>query len=100
MILSLFDKASFSSRSLCSVIPGHTLNPSVNKRFLSTGETGEFASENVGLGLNLWVELTPPRHLSSNRRNCAAHQNLRNVADTGQGDGARCRQQNWRYELG
>jgi hypothetical protein len=29
-----------------------------------------------------------------------ARQNLRNVADTGQGDGARCSQQRGRYELG
>ena len=29
-----------------------SLDGAVNKRFLSTGETGEFASENVGFGLN------------------------------------------------
>ena len=28
------------------------LDEAVNKRFLSTGETGEFAGENVGFGLN------------------------------------------------
>src|ERR1035437_6136293 len=48
---------------------GHPkLNPPVNKRFLSTGETGEFASENVGFGLNPGVERAPPHDLSSNRR--------------------------------
>ena len=35
------------------------LDGAVNKRFLSTGETGEFASENVGFGLNPMVECAP-----------------------------------------
>src|ERR1022692_3556046 len=75
-------------------------NPPVNKRFLSTGETGEFASGNVGFGRNPWgsaatrgVELAPPRCLSSNRRERAAGKNLRNVADTDEGDARRCCQQ-------
>jgi hypothetical protein len=42
------------------------LNPPVNKRLLSTGETREFASENMGFGLNPGVELGLPRCLSSN----------------------------------
>jgi len=36
-----------------------SLYGAVNKGFLSTGETGEFASENVGFGLNPGVELAP-----------------------------------------
>jgi hypothetical protein len=32
--------------------PHPTLDEAVNKCFLSTGETGEFVSENVGFGLN------------------------------------------------
>ena len=39
----------------CSYHTGDpALNPPVNKRVLSTGETGEFASESVGFGLNPW----------------------------------------------
>ena len=62
----------------------------VNKPFLSTGETGEFVSENVGFGLNPGVELAPPRRLLSNWRDRPARKNLPNVADTGYGGG-------WRY---
>jgi hypothetical protein len=69
------------------------LHRAVNKRHLSIGETGEFANENLGFGLNPGVEPAPPRSPSSNRRKSAARENLRNVADTGQGDGARCCQQ-------
>ena len=44
------------------------LNKAVNKGVLSTGETGELASENGGFGPNPGVELALPRCLSSNRR--------------------------------
>ena len=40
----------------------------VNKRDLSTGETGELVPENVGIGLNPGVELAPPRNPVSNWR--------------------------------
>ena len=77
-----------------------TLDWAVNKRLLSTRETGEFAGENVGFGLNPGVAPAHPRSLSSNRRKCAARENLLNVADTGQGDGSRCCQQHAHFELG
>ena len=80
--------------------PHPALDEAVNKRFLSTGETGEFASKNVGFGLNPGVERAPPQDLSSNRRERAARKSLRNVADTGESDGGRCCQQNRRLELG
>jgi hypothetical protein len=72
------------------------LDGAVNKRFLSTGETGELVLENVGFGLNPGVELAPPRSLLSNWRDRRASNNLRNVADTGDGGGWRCRQDNGR----
>jgi hypothetical protein len=37
------------------------LDGAVNKRVLSTGETGEFAGENVGFGLNLGLRSPPGR---------------------------------------
>jgi hypothetical protein len=77
-----------------------TLYGAVNKRNLSTGETGEFASENLGFGLKPGVELAPPPRLSSNRRERAAWKNLRYVADTGEGGAQRCCQRNNRSELG
>ena len=76
------------------------MDEAVNKRLLSTGEAREFASENVGFGLNPGVELAPPRNLSSNQRERATRQDPRNVADTGESDGGRCCQQNSRLELG
>ena len=72
------------------------LDGAVNKRFLSTGETGEFVTENVGSGLNPGVELAPPHRLLSNRRDRPSRKNLPNVADTGYGGGWRCRQDNGR----
>jgi hypothetical protein len=53
-----------------------------------------------GFGLNPGVEPAPPRSLSSNQRECAARENLWNVADTGEGDGTCCCQQSERNELG
>ena len=73
---------------------GPMLYGAVNKRFLSTGEMGELVLENVGFGLNPGVELAPPRRLLSNRRDRPARENLRNVADTGNGRGWRCCQDN------
>jgi hypothetical protein len=68
----------------------------VNKPFLSTGETGEFVSENVGFGLNPGVELAPPRRLLSNWRTGPGHENLLNVRDTGAvGGGCFCQQNGW-----
>ena len=76
-----------------SVQRGHPLlYGAVNKRFLSTGETGELVLENVGFGLNPGVKLPPPPRLLSNRRDRPACKNLPNVADTGNGGGWRCRQ--------
>ena len=72
----------------------------VNKRFLSTGETGEFASGNAGFGLNLGVAPGAPQDLSSNRREDDGSQKLRNVADTSEVDGECCCQQNSYLELG
>src|SRR5580658_7950970 len=76
------------------------LNPPVNKRLLSTRETGEFASKNVGSGRNLGVEFECPRSLTSNQRERTARKKSRNVADTGEGNGWRCSQENWPLELG
>src|ERR1039458_2238221 len=73
---------------------GTSLYGVVNKRFLSTGETGELVLENVGFGLNPGVELAPPRSLLSNRRNRPAHKNVQNVADTANGGGHRNCQDN------
>ena len=58
----------------------------VNKRDLSTGETGELVCGNVGFGLNPGVELALPRRLLSNWRDRAARKNLPNVADTGEAE--------------
>ena len=77
-----------------------TLYEAVNKLSLSTGETGELVRENLGFGLNPGVELAPPRSLISNWRDRAARKNLRNVADTGNGGGGRCRQDNGPVNLG
>ena len=71
----------------------------VNKRFLSTGETRELVPDNVGFGLNLGVEFAPPRRLVSNWRGRPARKNLWNVADTGNGVGRRCRQDNGRGNM-
>jgi hypothetical protein len=76
------------------------LNPPVNKRDLSTGETGEFASEDVGFGRNPGVAFATPQDLSSNWRELATRQILRSVADTGTGTGGCCCQLNTRYGLG
>jgi hypothetical protein len=48
----------------------------------------------------LGVELAPPRCLSSNWRERAARESLRNVADRGERGGGCCCQQNGRFELG
>jgi hypothetical protein len=61
-----------------------SLDSAVNKRLLSTGETGEFARGNAGFDLNLGVDRAAPRCLSSNRRERVARKNLRNVGDTGE----------------
>ena len=66
----------------------------VNKRELSTGETGELAPDNVGSDLNPRVELALPRRPPSNWRDRPPRENLRNVADTGNGGGRRCCQDN------
>jgi hypothetical protein len=50
-------------------------------------------------GLNPRVEFAPPRRLVSNWRDCPERENLRNVADTGNGRGWRCCQDNGRGEL-
>jgi hypothetical protein len=47
------------------------LDGAVNKRDLSTGETGEFASKNAGFDLNPRVERAVPRTLLSSRRKVA-----------------------------
>ncbi len=86
--------AKFESRSR-----DPTLYEAVNKRLLSTGEPGEFASGNLRFGLNPGFERAPPNSLLSNRRNRAARKNLRNVADTGE-PGGRCCQQNKGLEFG
>ena len=44
------------------------LHGAVNKRDLSSGETGELVPENVGVGLNPGVELVLPRSPVSNWR--------------------------------
>jgi hypothetical protein len=64
------------------------------------GETGEFASENMGFGLNPGVELGPALCLSSNQREPKARENLLNVADTCEVDHWRRCQQVSRFELG
>jgi len=61
------------------------LDGPVNKPDLSTGERGEFVTKNLGIGLNLGVERSSPRDLSSNGRERVARKNLRNVADAGGG---------------
>lgn len=80
-----------------SRVPG--LYGAVNKRFLSTGETGELVLENVGFDLNPGVELAPQRRLLSNWRNRPACKNVRNVADTGAAGNRRCCQDNERGDL-
>ena len=77
-----------------------TLDEAVNKRDVSTRETGEFARENAGFNLNLGFASAAPRDLSSNRRESTASQNLRNVADTGKAAVARCCQENHGLEFG
>jgi hypothetical protein len=72
----------------------------VNKRFLSTGETGEFTSESMGFGLNPGVGHAVPRCLSSNQRERRVRKNLRNVADTDEVGGGRSCQRNTALELG
>jgi hypothetical protein len=76
-----------------------TLYEAVNKRFLSTGETGELVCGNVGFGLNPGVELAPPRGLLSNWRDRPARKNVQNVADTGAAGHRRCCQDNGRGNL-
>jgi hypothetical protein len=66
------------------------LDVAVNKPFLSTGETGEFVGEDVGLGLNPWVERAPPCRLLSNWRTGLGHENLLIVGDTGAVGGGCC----------
>ena len=87
---------SVPGRSSTGLREGTGLDGAVNKRFLSTGETGELVLENVGFGLNPGVELAPPRRLLSNWRDRPACENLRNVADAGYGGARRCRQDNGR----
>ena len=70
------------------------LDKAVNKPDLTTRDTGEFASENVGFGLNPGVAPPAPKLASSNRRESKVSRNLRNVADTDDGDAGRCCQQN------
>ena len=60
------------------------LNEAVNKRVLSTGETGEFVRENLGSDGHPGVEFAPPGPLTSNQREMADARNVRNVADTGE----------------
>jgi hypothetical protein len=50
-----------------------------------TGETGEFASENVVFGLNPWVVPATPQDYPSNWRELAVPKNLRSLADTSEG---------------
>jgi hypothetical protein len=76
------------------------LDGAVNKRLLSTGETREFASENVGFDLNPGVETATPQSLRSNWRNHRVRNNLRNVGNTGEDDANRCCQENWSFGLG
>jgi hypothetical protein len=76
-----------------------TLDAAVNKRYLSTGETGEFVLENLGFDLNPRVELAPLRRLLSNWRHPAC-KNVRNVADTGASGNRRCCQDLWAWEFG
>jgi hypothetical protein len=77
-----------------------TLDGAVNKRFLSTGETREFAFENAGFGLNPGVELAIALIFPSNQRGRLGRVNLRNVADMDAEDAGRRCQQNRRLELG
>ena len=76
------------------------LDEAVNKRFLSTGETEEFAGENVEFGLNPGVGRAVPQNLSSKWRERATREDVRNVGDMDEGDCPRCCQQNSRSELG
>ena len=62
---------------------GSVLNRPVNKRFLSTGETGELVRVNVGFDSNPGVVCATPQDLASHWREGAARKNLRNVEDTG-----------------
>ena len=59
------------------------LDGPVNKPDLSTGERGEFVTENLGFDLNLGVDRASPRDLSLNVIERAARENLRSVGDTG-----------------
>ena len=68
-----------------------TLDAAVNKRDLSTGETGELVLEDVGYDLNPGVDRALPRIAFSNQRNCA-RKYPRNVGDNG-GFRERCCQQ-------
>ncbi len=47
------------------------------------------------------VECATPRTIFSNERECAARENLRNAADTGESGGERCRQNNgpWSWDV-
>ncbi len=77
-----------------------TLDGTVNKRDLSTGETGELVPENVGFDLNHGVERAPPRCHISNRREPCLRENQRNVSDTGEQGDQRCCQDNGRVKFG
>ncbi len=57
-----------SSLSLKNALWSANSNPPVNKRVLSTGETGEFGSKYVGSGLNPGVERAAPEWRVSNVR--------------------------------
>jgi hypothetical protein len=59
------------------------LHEAVNKRLLSTGETGEFASKKLGSRPQPGVGIESARNLSSNRRELAGRKKLPNVGDNG-----------------
>jgi hypothetical protein len=62
-----------------------TLNGAVNKRDLSTRETGEFADEKVGFGLNPGVAFGTPHDISSNQRERETRKKLAECCGYGRG---------------
>jgi hypothetical protein len=58
------------------------LDGAVNKRNLSTGETGEFASENVGSGMNPWGLSAYPRDHNFQNGETPPAKYLQSVWDT------------------
>ena len=59
------------------------MDGAVNKRFLSTGETGELVRVNVEFDSNPGVVCATPQDLASNWKEGAVRKNLRNVGDAG-----------------